>query len=147
MPLRLVMIMLATSATCAHNPGPLTLRAPNPSGCCAIVYDQPQFTGVADLLNGPVRFATLRALSQANHKDWHKRIRSVKVGTAASLTVYTRQTFTGHSARFEAAAESPRLNRSLSGNIQSLELTCTAARGPRVQELRTSSFELAVTGG
>src|SRR5262245_10756126 len=117
-------ILILMTASCAPNAPDVTLRAPNPNGCYVVVYERAQFEGAADLLNGPVSFATLKAVPQANHGNWHNRIRSVRVGPAATVTMYRGASFSDHSARFRASTEHPAIDDNLAGHVQSLVLVC-----------------------
>jgi hypothetical protein len=121
-------LLLVTA--CAPSLGPAPLRAPNPNGCYAIIYERPDFSGAADMLNGPVRLATLERMPQTNYPDWESRIRSLRVGRAATLTVYTESGFRGSNRQFTSDSELPRLDESVSGQIKSLQLVCVARPGP-----------------
>ena len=63
----------------------IPLRAPDPSGCYAIVYEQPNFQGAADVLNGPARLLQLTALAQTNYGNWANRIRSLALALPRPL--------------------------------------------------------------
>ena len=99
------------------------LGAPNPNGCYVTLYARPKFEGEADLVNGPVRWATLDRLSQTNNENWHNRIRSLRMGRAATLKAYSERQFAGDVREFGPGTERQSLDR-LSGHIQSLDLTC-----------------------
>lgn len=114
----------AASVSCTPTVHNIGLRAPNPNGCYAVVYDQDQFEGAADLFNGPARFASLKSLSQANYANWHNRIHSIRVGPAATVTMYEGPSFTGSSTQFAASTEHAAIAPRLSGRVQSFELAC-----------------------
>ena len=122
----LVLSALAVTG-CADNPKPAVtaLRAPNPNGCYVMVYDQPEFRGAGDVFNGPARWASLEGLLQTNERNWRERIRSLRVGQTATLTVYAAPGFNGDSRQFPSGSEHPRLDPALSARIESLEFICS----------------------
>jgi hypothetical protein len=128
---RLAIVTLFASAACAH-PVPLPhLRAPNPNGCYAVVYEKPSFEGAADVLNGPVRLSMLERVPETNVGNWHQRIRSLRLGPTAIVTAHVDTAFKGYGRRFEPATEHPQLERALSARIQSLEVACVERVGLR----------------
>jgi hypothetical protein len=128
---RLVLLLLVALTGCAR-PVPTTrLRAPDPNGCYAIVYERPSFEGAGDVLNGPVRLPMLDQVPQTNEENWHRRIRSVRVGPAATVTAFAETAFNGYSQRFERETEHARLEQTLSARIQSLEIACVDRPGQR----------------
>jgi hypothetical protein len=122
--LRRLAIVLIVSAGCGHPPLQ-PLRPPDPAGCYAIVYERPDFQGAGDVLNGPARWPSLDQMTSTNQPDWRHRIRSLRVGLAATVTGYTRPAFTGESQRFDPESSHPQLAPNVSGRIESLELTCS----------------------
>ena len=95
---------------------------PDPGGCYVLVYDQPEFMGVRQFLNGPRRYTSLRDLpSRAN---WRRRIRSAQVGPAASVTMWADEGFLGPSQVLPADTLQPALIDRLIGQVESLEVTC-----------------------
>jgi hypothetical protein len=121
---RLAILPLLASTACATSYLPPALRAPSPSGCYVIVYERPNFEGAGDVLKGPARFPSLEHLSQTNNENWRNRIRSLRLGAAATLTAYTDRGFEGEARRFPSRTEQPRLEPAFAGRIQSLEVTC-----------------------
>ena len=109
---------------CAHPARQVELRASNPNGCYAIVFERPSFSGAGEVLNGPVRLALLNDVLVTNDRDWRKRIRSVRVGSSATLTVYVETAFTGRSQQYGPRTELSQLDPAVAGRIQSLEITC-----------------------
>ena len=70
-------------AACGHPAPPhAAASGPNPNGCYVQVFDMNRFAGVSDILNGPMRYATLTTLP--NGARWSKRIRSVRMGPIAT---------------------------------------------------------------
>jgi hypothetical protein len=124
MSVRLLILMAAVVTSCARPPMRVGLPAPNPNGCYVMMYERPEFQGVGDVLNGPGRWATLVGLSRTNEENWRNRIRSLRTGDAADVTVYTTRDFTGESGRFQPGTDHARLNTTLSGRIESLQLAC-----------------------
>jgi hypothetical protein len=88
------------------------------------VYEQPAFAGAGDVLNGPRQLLTLDRVTETNHEDWRRRIRSLRVGPAAVITAYVEASFKGHSEKFGPATEQPVLDDVLSARIQSLDVAC-----------------------
>lgn len=94
---------------------------PHPGGCYVLVYEQPQFMGAREYINGPGRYATLADLPF--RVDWRRRIRSAHVGPAASVTLWDNERFQGAARRLVAEARHPVLDE-LSGRVASLEIEC-----------------------
>ena len=128
---RFAIVVLLQCAACAHPVTRQGLRAPNPNGCYAIVYEQPAFGGAGDVLNGPRQLSTLDRVTETNHEDWRKRIRSLRVGPAAVLTAHVEASFKGHSQQFGPATEQPVLDGVLSARIQSLNVSCVGRASGR----------------
>ena len=128
---RLAILTVLALAGCAQRAIPVALRAPNPSGCYAAVYARPSFDGTGDVLNGPGRLSTLGRLPNTNEANWNRRIRSLRVGSRATVTAYVETAFRGHSQQFGPGTEHPRLDQALSARIQSLEVTCVEGAGLR----------------
>lgn len=103
----------------------LGLPAPNPNGCYVFVYDQPDWQGMGVVLNGPERWPSLERL-RVDQVDWRNRIRSLDVGPAATLTVYTDASFMGTSRKFDPTSRPGRLGTEISAQIESLEVACQA---------------------
>jgi hypothetical protein len=128
---RLATITLLVLTGCAQPVPYRGLRAPNPNGCYAIVYEQPSFGGAGDVLNGPARLPGLEQVPETNHTNWRRRIRSLRVGGAAAVTAYVDAAFKGRSQQFGPGTEHPQLDPALSARIQSLDLTCVERSGLR----------------
>ena len=127
--------LLIIATACVHAPNSVSLPAPNPNGCYVTVYDRAEFKGVGDVLNGPGRWPRLERLTQTNEERWRDRIRSLRVGTAATVTAYTGEAFKGESQRFSPATNHPRLEARLSGRIESLEIACSQPASPQRREM------------
>jgi hypothetical protein len=128
---RFALLTLCAFAGCAVPVTRTAVRAPNPNGCYAIVYERPLFEGAADVVNGPALLATLTRLRTTNEATWQRRIRSLRVGAAATVRAYADTGFKGHSERFAPATEHPQLDQALSARIQSLEVACVDGGGMR----------------
>ena len=122
---RFSVLTLVATVSCADPVTRPELRAPNPNGCYAIVYERPHFSGTRDLLNGPARLSRLEQLPNTNDTNWQNQIRSLRVGPGATVMAYAEPAFSGHSQQFGPGTEHPRLERALSARIQSLEMACS----------------------
>jgi Peptidase inhibitor family I36 len=89
-----------------------------------IVYERANFSGAGDGLNGPARWPTLERIASTNEETWQNRIRSLRVGSAATVSVYVDRDFKGASRRFLPNTEHPQLEQAFQGRIESLELAC-----------------------
>ena len=127
--LAFISLILMTASGCGHPPV-IPLHAPNPNGCYVILYAEPKFAGQADLVNGPFRWAKLDHLSQTNIENWDNRIRSLRLGSAATLKAYTKPDFTGDMRQFAPGTAHPSLDV-LSGHVQSLDLICPSGGSGR----------------
>jgi hypothetical protein len=121
---RFAILTLFGLAGCTHAVTRAALRAPNPNGCYAIVYEQPLFGGAGDVLNGPARLSGLERVPNTNEANWHRRIRSLRVGPGATVRAYAETSFKGPSQLFGAGTLHPQLQQALSARIESLEVTC-----------------------
>ena len=112
-------------AGCASKPPRvgLALPQPNPNGCYVFVYDQPEWQGARVVLNGPDRWPSIERLL-VDEEDWRNRIRSIDVGPAATVTVYTDAAFTGVSRKFAPKSRLGRLDGEVSARIESLDIAC-----------------------
>lgn len=124
---RLAIIALFVLAGCAGTPSRVgfSLPAPNPNGCYVFVYDRPEWQGSRVLLNGPDKWSSLERLL-LNEENWRNRIRSIDVGPAATVTVYTDLRFMGMSRRFDPGSRPQRLDDEINARIESLALACPA---------------------
>ena len=95
---------------------------PDPGGCYAQVWDEPGYRGTVDFLNGPVRLFNLERLPGG--RSWRNRIRSVRVGKTARVTVWTDEQFTGRQWQLVMDAYE-RLPDTFDRQVESLEISCT----------------------
>lgn len=111
---------------------------PDPGGCYVVVYDQPDFMGAREFINGPSRHAKLTVLPF--RADWRHRIRSARVGPDATVTAWVDEGFQGAFMTWNAESSYPRLSLAFSGEVESLDVTCAPARA-RIPdaELRSAS--------
>ena len=98
------------------------LTAPDPYGCYIEVFDDQHFRGERDFINGPVKHARLTERVLA--ASWRHRIRSLKVGPAATMTAWAAEGFEGVSLRLGPDRHHPRLTETFSGKIASLQIDC-----------------------
>jgi hypothetical protein len=102
----------------------MNMRAPNPNGCYLMIFEQPAFAGSADVLNGPGRWPNLKAVPETNYPDWSHRIRSLKTGSSATVTVFTETRFGGVSERYAAGTDHPSLGPEFSEKLASIDIAC-----------------------
>jgi hypothetical protein len=112
------------AARCGRAPVHLGVPAPNPNGCYVKVFDGPEFRGLSDVWNGPLRVASLDTLRQRRAQGWRDAIRSLRVGATATVTLHTATDFGGESREFGPGAEHAQLGARLSARAKSIELTC-----------------------
>ena len=127
MPLRRLLLMVVALVSCAPTVTRSVVLAPNPNGCYVIVYDQAGFSGARQVVNGPARLSTLKLTSTGVDSDWSNRIRSLRVGEAATLTIYTDPSFAGRSMRLPARTTQDQFESAFSGHVQSAVLECGGA--------------------
>jgi hypothetical protein len=89
-----------------------------------MVFDQPEFRGIGDVWNGPARWLTLEGLVRTRPGGWRNQIRSLHVGNAAAMIVFTDAGFRGESRQFAANSDHAQLDRAFSKRIESVQLTC-----------------------
>jgi hypothetical protein len=123
----LVVATLIAFAGCGGQPkrASFGLPAPNPNGCYVFVFDKPDWQGAREVLNGPGRWPNLERL-RLDQEDWRNRIRSLDVGPAATVTVYTDATYAGMSRKFAPGSRPARLDNEISARIESLDVACPA---------------------
>ena len=96
---------------------------PDPAGCYVLVFDQPKFAGAREFINGPITHASLEDLPfRAN---WRRRIRSLQVGSSASVTMWDNEGTQGASQTLSSNSQLSAIREPLSGRVQSLEIRCT----------------------
>jgi Peptidase inhibitor family I36 len=122
----IAILAAAMLAGCAKEPvlGGLGGNAPNPNGCYVFLYDQENWRGKRVVLNGPGKWQSVERLQRNDDKDWRKNIRSIEIGSSATVTLYTEQNYSGVSQQFGPASDQARFNGSLSAGIESLALSC-----------------------
>ena len=114
------------SGACASKP-PLirSYSQPDAGGCYLLVFDQPRFMGAREFINGPAMLRSLDALPF--DQNWQRRIRSVQVGIGvADGTAWADENFTGASVTLRPDREYATLDTNVSGEIESLLITCIA---------------------
>jgi len=98
---------------------------PEPGGCYVLVYEQSEFLGAREFINGPAKYSTLTALPF--HTNWRRRIRSARVGLAADVTAWVHEAFQGASMTLRADSSYPRLSATFSGQVESMEVACLSS--------------------
>jgi hypothetical protein len=102
------------------------MTAPNPSGCYIQVFAGERLHGIADFINGPMRYSTLSNLP--NGADWTGRIRSIEVGPAATATIWTGANRSGKSMDLHLDRPYLTLPADFSGKVRSMDLRCEQSR-------------------
>ena len=97
---------------------------PNPDGCYLLVWEQAQFLGASEYINGPRDYPNLRSLP--NNRSWRNRIASVRVGPTADAMAFTDENFSGPSLRLAAGSNHSALPDGLIEEIESLRVGCKA---------------------
>jgi Peptidase inhibitor family I36 len=122
----IAILAAAMLASCATEPvlGGLGGNAPNPNGCYIFIYDQENWRGQRVVLNGPGKWQSVERLRRNDDKDWRNNIRSIEIGSSATVTVYTELNYRGIAQQFGPASDPARFNGSLSAGIESLALSC-----------------------
>lgn len=92
-----------------------------------LVFDQPRFAGAREFINGPAKHGSLKTLPF--DQDWQRRIRSVQLGIGTvAATVWADEDFAGASVTLRPDREYPVFDTDLSGEIESLLITCIPAQ-------------------
>jgi hypothetical protein len=99
---------------------------PDPGGCYVLVYERPQFLGAHEFLNGPRKYSTLSYLPFGT--NFRQRIRSAEIGPQASVTMWADAAFRGASQTFGPGTRHAALSDALSGQVESIDVTCLAPR-------------------
>lgn len=121
---RLLIAGIFVHAACASPPPRMAMRAPNPNGCYLMLFAAPRFEGASDVINGPARLSALDRLRDTNYSQWANRIRSLRVGAIATVTLFSESRFRGLTNRLQAGSEHPEITASVSQDIESLEIRC-----------------------
>ena len=96
---------------------------PSPDGCYVQVWDEGQFAGRSDFINGPGRYEHLRDLP--GRVSWKGRIRSLTLGPAATLVAWTDERFEGQYLFMTSDARDRGRYPAVSVSLQSLEIRCS----------------------
>ena len=119
-----VLGLLMVAACAGRTPRQQGLTMPSPDGCFVQVWDAPHFAGVADYINGPREYASLRDLPGG--RRWSGRIRSLRVGPEALATAHADEHFRGTSVRLNRGSAYVELPTPIKGEIESLQIECAA---------------------
>lgn len=118
-----LLLLAAVTIACGSSRQAYSGRTlPHPDGCFVEVWDQPRFTGMSDFINGPRRYETLRSMPGA--RNWSDRIRSVKLGPHASLTVWSEEQFRGKAITLTRDSRIPETGMAITPPIRSLAIGC-----------------------
>jgi len=119
-------LFLFTLIACEASRQPFAgMTMPNPDGCFVQVWDAPNFSGAADFINGPRVYASLRDMPGS--RRWDNRIRSIKVGPAASATLWADEQLQGTSVRLRTDSQYPRLTDVMDAQVESMQIECATA--------------------
>jgi peptidase inhibitor family I36 len=121
---RSILLAFTILANCRHSSVHIPLPAPNPNGCYVMVFDRPDFLGTGDVWNGPGRWSSLEGLRHTRRDGWRNQIRSLRVGTAAVVTIFTDADFSGESRQLPPDSDHSQLDAVFSASIESLRLEC-----------------------
>jgi hypothetical protein len=129
--MRAVLLLLVGFALdgCASRPATAPARQtettmPNPDGCFVQVWDQPDFRGVFDYINGPQHHPSLRDMPGG--RVWSNRIHSAKVGPDATVILYVDENARGASITLRTDTEYRTLPLALRGTAESLTVACAS---------------------
>lgn len=117
-----VVLLLLSGACGAPRSRFAGMTMPSPDGCFVQVWDGPSFVGASDYMNGPSVYPSLRDLPGG--RLWQDRIRSAKVGPAASVTAWSDENLQGSTMRLVTDTEYPRLPEAMTAQIESMAVEC-----------------------
>jgi hypothetical protein len=119
------LLIVIALAGCPPRMRSAVVQAPNPNGCYVFVYENAQLSGARYVFNGPRRFRTFNPTIREGEPGWDNRIRSLRVGETAAVTVFTEPSFGGRSMRFLSSTAHPELDLSFAEHIQSAVIECS----------------------
>jgi hypothetical protein len=118
-----LLVLAGFSISCgASHPRGRGWTMPSPDGCYLQVWDQPDFTGAFEFINGPRRYEHLRDLP--GRFSWKGRIRSLTLGPAASAIAWSNEGFEGEAVLLTNDRRQAGKFSALSVNIESLDVRC-----------------------
>jgi hypothetical protein len=121
----LLLVFTTVSIACGGRLPHVAARTmPSPDGCYVEIWDQPQFRGASDFLNGPRRYGTVRELGKS--QDWSDRIRSLRLGPRAIATVWSEEQFRGVALTL-AQGRLPQRAAPIAPRIRSINIACLEA--------------------
>ena len=153
---RRVLLLLVVMLGCAPRHLPVAMRAPNPNGCYVMLFEQPEFKGVGDLLNGPGKWPNLETMNETNYR-WTDRLRSLRIVPTEIVKLYANPV-SRPVAEFRRRSRLCELKPGISASVQSLTiallsnsdgLTCglsTVDHPSTVRSGRTQCTELKKDG-
>jgi hypothetical protein len=124
-------VALLIAGACGSTPLRIPMRSPNPNGCYVMLFEGRGFESYADVLNGPNKWARLEGLKETNYASWADRIRSLRVGAAATVTAFTEPGFRGSNEQYRPESQHADLSPEISANIESLEIACVRPPEPQ----------------
>ena len=118
-------LLLVMAAACgAARPQVAGITMPSPHGCFVQVWEQANFMGAADYVNGPRQYPDLREMPEG--RRWHNRIRSAKVGPGATASAWSERNFRGTTIRLLPDRSYPNLPNTIAAQIESMSVQCAA---------------------
>lgn len=116
-----VLALVLVSFSVAQNGNGGSSQQPPADGCYVHLFDGDDFDALDDdyVLTEPGRYADLNDLP-GTRKDWTGEADSLRVGSAATVTGWSRTNFAGNSTVYAAGSEHPDVD----DEPESLELTC-----------------------
>ena len=118
----LVSTLAVSSAAGAASTVSSMSPARNPNGCFMFVHERTAFAGAGNVINEPVRLHSLDRLDVDGNRE--RRIRSLRIGGAVSVTAFTERNLLGQSVRLAPATATAHLDSAMAGHIRSLVLDC-----------------------
>jgi hypothetical protein len=124
------LLLVATSAACggsrSHYAAVTTM--PSPDGCYVRVWEQPDFRGASDFLNGPRHYDDLRNFPR--DRSWKNRIRSLHLGPNAVVIAWSEERLRGKNALLISDGRQGRFSV-VPVRIQSLDVRCVPSHAAK----------------
>jgi hypothetical protein len=97
---------------------------PSPDGCFVQVWDDANFSGAFDYINGPRQYPSLRDMPGG--RAWSRRIHSARTGPNTTATLFANENGRGAIMTLRADTEYPRLGSPLDGTAESMMISCSS---------------------
>ena len=124
---RVMAVAVALSAAACRSSGPMdsgAMRAPDPNDCNVQVWDAPNHRGTTEFISGPVQLPRLGDLPGG--RSWRDRIRSLRTGHRALVTVWTDEEYMGRRWQL-AQLDYEALPTPFDAQVKSLQILCARA--------------------